>query len=299
MSHLQASQPLPNLSGHIEKEDRWDLKSWQVRSSSVFVERTWLPVDSPAGLGPSEMPHSVSPPWNTFSACDFHYRQNPLGSSTRWIRVPARTTASDTWTWQTLHRSAAHSTSNLDACGSLRVGPLQSWYAQQFFLRCRELQDIGRTTQAPHGKPVPECTPSHASILWSKKQIFPLLLKWSQPGSFVSLAVAQLQRWVTFLPVCSATLDSVTPWTRTQQAPLSMEFSRQFSPGVLLLEIFLTQGSNPLLLRGQADSLPLSYLGSPNISVVGSFLWMWPGENSVLLRPSAEYTQVIPVKAFP
>ena len=48
-----------------------------------------------------------------------------------------------------------------------------------------------------------------------------------------------------------------------------MEFSRQeywsglpfSSPG-----IFPMQGSNPRLLCWQADSLPLSYLGSPGIS---------------------------------
>ena len=109
---------LANLLGHTEKEGRWDQKSWQVGSSSILnkvVERTWLLVDPQAGLGPSEMPHSLSRPWNTFSACDFHHHQSPLGSSTRWIRVPTRTAAPDTWTWQTLHRSAAHNTSNLMA----------------------------------------------------------------------------------------------------------------------------------------------------------------------------------------
>ena len=61
----------------------------------------------------------------------------------------------------------------------------------------------------------------------------------------------------------------VTPWTVAHQAPLSMEFSRQEywselpvpSPG-----IFQTQRSSPCLLHllnRQADSLPLSQLGSP------------------------------------
>ena len=193
---------LANLLGHTEKEGRWDCKSWQVRSSSILdkiVERTWLLVDPQAGLGPSEMPHSLSCPWNTFSAYDFHHRQSPLGSSTRWIRVPTRTAAPDTWTGQTLHRSAAHNTSHLDGCGSLCVEPLQSCYAQHFFLRCQELQDMGRTIPAPCGKPVPERTTSHASILWSKKQTFPLLLKWSQSGSFVSCDTGQVD------PCCSPT----------------------------------------------------------------------------------------------
>ena len=42
------------------------------------------------------------------------------------------------------------------------------------------------------------------------------------------------------------------------------------NPGVgchfLLQGIFLTQGSNPRLWHWQADSLPLNYLGSPNMS---------------------------------
>ena len=90
---------LANLLAHTEKEGRWDGKGWQVRSSSVLdkvVERTWLLVDPPAGLGPSEMPHSISHSWNTFSACDFHHCQSPLGSSVHWIRVPTRTAAPDT-----------------------------------------------------------------------------------------------------------------------------------------------------------------------------------------------------------
>ena len=35
----------------------------------------------------------------------------------------------------------------------------------------------------------------------------------------------------------------------------------------LLLEIFQTQGLNPNLLHWQADSLPLSYLGSPQVCI--------------------------------
>ena len=66
----------------------------------------------------------------------------------------------------------------------------------------------------------------------------------------------------------SAMPDSVTSWTVAHQVPLSVEFFRQaywsglpFPP----LGIFLIQGSSLhllCLLQWQADSLPLSYLGS-------------------------------------
>ena len=61
----------------------------------------------------------------------------------------------------------------------------------------------------------------------------------------------------------------VTSWTVIHQTPLSMEFSRQeYWSGLLFSApgIFLTQGSNLCLLHllnWQADSLPLSHLGSP------------------------------------
>ena len=50
----------------------------------------------------------------------------------------------------------------------------------------------------------------------------------------------------------------VIPWIVAHQAPLSMGFPREELP-----RIFLTQGSNLQLLHWQADSLPLSHLGSP------------------------------------
>ena len=60
------------------------------------------------------------------------------------------------------------------------------------------------------------------------------------------------------------------PWTVARQAPLSMGFSSQeYWSGChfILQGIFQTQGSNPHLLRWQADSLPLSYLGSSEFYV--------------------------------
>ena len=70
----------------------------------------------------------------------------------------------------------------------------------------------------------------------------------------------------------SAAFDSfVTQWTVSCQAPLSME-----SPGkntgvgchFLLQEIFPTLGSYPCLPQWQADSFPLSHLGSPTHKVI-------------------------------
>ena len=64
------------------------------------------------------------------------------------------------------------------------------------------------------------------------------------------------------MSVCS---DSATPWTVAGQAPLSMGFCRQdYWSGChfLLQGIFLIQGWNPQLLCWQADSAPLSRLGS-------------------------------------
>ena len=57
-----------------------------------------------------------------------------------------------------------------------------------------------------------------------------------------------------------------TPWTVACQAPLPWDFSgknTRVGCHFLLQGIFLTQGSNPCLLHWQADSLPLSHLGSP------------------------------------
>ena len=70
--------------------------------------------------------------------------------------------------------------------------------------------------------------------------------------------------------VLSHVLLYATLWTIAQQAPLSMEFSRQkYLSGLhfLLQGIFPTQGSNPPLLgllHWQADSLPLCHLESPS-----------------------------------
>ena len=100
----------------------------------------------------------------------------------------------------------------------------------------------------------------------------------------------------SFMLSCSAVSDSVTPWTVTRQAPLSMGFPRQeYWSGVPFPSqgIFATQGSNPSLLRlwsWQMDSLPpgkpFFQLGSEGCSVVSNPLqphglccpWNSPGQ---------------------
>ena len=65
------------------------------------------------------------------------------------------------------------------------------------------------------------------------------------------------------------------PWTVAHQASLSVGFPRQEHWSGLLLPppgVFLTQGRNPGLLRllhWQADSSPLSHLGSPPTLHIG------------------------------
>ena len=73
--------------------------------------------------------------------------------------------------------------------------------------------------------------------------------------------------------VCSESLTLWAPWTTAHQTPLSMKFSRQEyhrglpfpTPGNLLHpEIEPKSLELPAL---QADSFPLSYVGSPLLSV--------------------------------
>ena len=92
-----------------------------------------------------------------------------------------------------------------------------------------------------------------------------------------------------FLLLCSVHVYSVmiqffmTPWTVACQAPLSMGFPRQeYGMGCdfLLPGIFPSQISNLCLLcllHRQADSLPLSHLGSPHYVLYSSSMnWMMP-----------------------
>ena len=72
-----------------------------------------------------------------------------------------------------------------------------------------------------------------------------------------------------------------TPWIVAHQAPLSMEFSRQEHWSVchsLLWGIFLTQGSNPVLLHFRQICYHLSHQGSPKwkpLSRVWLFATPW------------------------
>ena len=86
--------------------------------------------------------------------------------------------------------------------------------------------------------------------------------------------------------------NSVTPWTVACQVPLSMD-----SPGkntrvgchFLLQGLFLTWGSNSWLLQflyWQADSLPLSHVGSPYVAKVKdgiSDIRLWKVVTSILM----------------
>ena len=72
------------------------------------------------------------------------------------------------------------------------------------------------------------------------------------------------------------------PWSIAHQVPLSMGFPRQEYwnglPYFLLQGIFLTHGSNLCflyLLHWQADSLPLSHLGSPR-NTIYLFIYLIP-----------------------
>ena len=100
--------------------------------------------------------------------------------------------------------------------------------------------------------------------------------------------------------MCAQLLSHVrfiaTPWTVAHQTPLSMKFPDN-STGAgchfILQGIFLTQGSNPCLLHGQADSLSLHHLGSPLVDTSLQFqpphssrdqvkmksYWIWMGFN--------------------
>ena len=82
-----------------------------------------------------------------------------------------------------------------------------------------------------------------------------------------------------------------TPWIVAHQAPLSMEFSRQEHWSVchsLLWGIFLTQGSNPVLLHFRQICYHLSHQGSPKwkpLSRVWLFATPWTVQSMEFSRP--------------
>ena len=94
----------------------------------------------------------------------------------------------------------------------------------------------------------------------------------------------------------------VTPWTVACQAPLPRDFpGKDTAVGYhFLLRVFLTQRSNPHLLHWQAESLPLSHLGSPVSDRAGfKCKVIWPS-NSFLFALSllSESPHSLALKAF-
>ena len=81
--------------------------------------------------------------------------------------------------------------------------------------------------------------------------------------------------------LCACVLSHIrlfaTPWIINRQTPLFVEVSRQrYWSGLPFpsLGIFLTQGLNLCLLHWQAESLPLSHLGSPDAGITIPFFQM-------------------------
>ena len=75
---------------------------------------------------------------------------------------------------------------------------------------------------------------------------------------------------VYYCLVTKLCLTICDPWTAAHQAPLSMKFSKQERWSGLPFPSSRDlpgQGSNPHLLHWQANSLPLSHLGSPCVCV--------------------------------
>ena len=103
----------------------------------------------------------------------------------------------------------------------------------------------------------------HLQRTWKFCVLSPYLPLVSFTWLFLSLPTTLLSH--------SVVSDSATPWIVAHQAPLSMGFSRQ-EYWILVLP-FPHPGdlpdpeSKPCLMHWQADSLPLSYLGSQFLSL--------------------------------
>ena len=79
--------------------------------------------------------------------------------------------------------------------------------------------------------------------------------------------------------VAQSCLTLCDPIACSPQAPLSMGFPARILEWVTI-SFFPAQGSNPRFLNWQADSLPLSHQGSPDL--VGIYLQTWPFETFFL-----------------
>ena len=90
---------------------------------------------------------------------------------------------------------------------------------------------------------------------------------WANSMHFKVSHVDKFYHWViVMLFSCLTVSDSQTPWTVVCQAPLSLGFPSKNTGGgchFLLQGIFPIQGLNWSILHWQADSSPLSHLGSP------------------------------------
>ena len=136
---------------------------------------------------------------------------------------------------------------------------------------CVEQEDLEVNLRASQKDDLALCHPLHGYMT----EKVPIKLRYTQLGT--SIAYQNLKtiqkgnnvKNLVVVQLLSVSNSFVTPWTVAHQAPLSMRFPRQeywsrllfFPPGV-----FQTQGSNPsllCLLHWQADSLPLSHMGSP------------------------------------
>ena len=130
---------------------------------------------------------------------------------------------------------------------------------------------------------VQSCTKFQHALAWPALEENELILKYHirSHGSTAVLirSLLKIRKWLLSLQsvliwdrhaqVLSRVWLSATLWTVARQLLLSMEFSRQgILEWVAISDnqgIILTQGSNPCLLHllhWQADSLPLSNLGS-------------------------------------
>ena len=125
--------------------------------------------------------------------------------------------------------------------------------------------------------------PRYALPPTSKKRAFwedviELLKLYHKMNRMIKSVSYNLYLILIIMYVCSCFQLFVTPWTVAHQAPLSMEFSRQeywsglpFPPSGDLPN----QGIKPVSPVLQADSLPLSHLGTPLIVVHFCFVFIF------------------------
>ena len=90
----------------------------------------------------------------------------------------------------------------------------------------------------------------------------------SIPYCLIKLMSVRFLCWIVKKLLLSCPSLFLTPWTVACHVPLSMDFpgkNTRVAHRFLRPGIFLTQGANQHLLHWQADSLPLSHWGSPQL----------------------------------